>query len=217
MYECEICGDVLDTETGRKIHKSRLHEESKLVEFTCPECGEDFEDYNSRRSSKNEENNFCSRECKYSFDKTGEKVDCSWCGSKVYKSKSHLDKMGNYTIDNHFCNKDCEKEWKQSNWTGEDHPSWEGGHEFHRGESWHTQRRKALKRDGYACTICCMTRDEHQEFYDQDLEVHHKIPERTFDNPNNAHFQLNLLTVCCGCHGKVERISQNYQENKLVI
>jgi 5-methylcytosine-specific restriction protein A len=45
----------------------------------------------------------------------------------VHKPECQLDKMGNYSLDNHFCDKGCETAFKQSEWVGEGHPKWEGG------------------------------------------------------------------------------------------
>src|SRR6056297_2356915 len=137
---CPVDGCSFKSGSGRgvSIHASQKHPEKEISfenksTFKCPECKEKFKDYKSRRSSKGENNNFCSRECKDEFERNGESVVCGWCGCDTYKPNSHLSDMGDYSIDNHFCDKDCEQSWKREHWTGENHPSWRGGSPTHRG------------------------------------------------------------------------------------
>jgi len=198
---------------GVSIHAAQKNPEKDIsftnkTEFVCPECGEQFKDYESRRSSKDEKNNFCSRNCKYEFERNGKIVECSLCSEEVYKPTSVLSEMGDYAIDNHFCDKTCEKEWKRLNWQGKDHPSWNGGSPKHRGGSWLEVRREAISRDEFECVVCGMTRKEHHEQYGQDLDVHHKIPARTFEDPDDANYLVNLITTCRSCHGKLDTVSR---------
>lgn len=218
---CPVDGCDYETNTGRgvSIHASQKHPNKEVSftnkdEFTCVECKEYFEDYKSRRSSKNEKNNFCSRECKDEFERNGEIVECSWCSDEVYKSSSNFGKMGDYSIDNHFCDKSCEKLWKRKHWTGQGHPSWNGGSPSHRGKSWPEMRRKAINRDGYKCKVCDMSREGHYEQYGQDLDVHHKIPSRKFEKVDDANYLINLVTTCRSCHGKLEKISRREADRK---
>lgn len=217
MFDCSDCNFTTDTKRGLSVHRASAHDSVTKVEFTCRECGDTFKDYKSRRSAKGENNNFCSRGCKDEFERNGEEVECSWCGDNIYRAKSLLDKMGDYPIDNHFCDKECEQSWKRQRWTGDGHPSWRGGSPTHRGKSWPEMRRKALDRGGYSCGVCGMTREEHYDEYGIDLDVHHKIPSATFDEVDDANYLLNLVTTCRSCHGKLEQISRTWQDNKLVV
>lgn len=64
-------------------------------------------------------------------------------------------------------------------------------------------RSKVLERDGYRCVECGMAREEHQEKYGKDLNVHHvdgfgfsvKKPQRNSSVDN-------LKTLCVSCHAK---------------
>lgn len=222
---CPADGCDYETDTGRgvSIHASQKHPDKDISftnkdTFTCPECKEDFEDYKSRRSSKGEENNFCSRDCKDEFEKNGEVFECSWCGSDTYKPQSSIGKSSdNYSIDNHFCDKSCEQSWKRQHWAGEGHPSWNGGSPSYRGKSWPEMRRKTIDRDGYTCKVCDISRAEHYEQYGRDLDVHHKIPSRTFEQVDDANYPINLVTTCMSCHGKLDKISRREADRKPTI
>jgi hypothetical protein len=209
MNKCSECSDSFETEKALNVHKSWCEDKrgSMKNEYTCEECGDTFEDYDSRKVD-NIKHRFCSRDCKDSSQEKGEFVECSWCSEELWRPKSQLSEMGDYSIDNHFCDKSCEKSWKRKHWTGEDHPSWDGGSPGHRGKSWPEMRRKALDRDGYCCRVCGMSREEHYDQYDMDLEVHHKIPAKGFDNVDDSNFLINLATTCASCHGTLDKISR---------
>lgn len=100
---------------------------SAKKEYKCENCGDPFEDYPSRRETRERQDYFCSRDCKSEYQKNGKVVECSWCGDDTYKPKCQLDQMGGYSLDNHFCDKECETAFKESEWVGENHPSWNGG------------------------------------------------------------------------------------------
>ena len=60
-----------------------------------------------------------------------------------------------------------------------------------------------LERDGYKCSRCGMTQEEHKNRWGTSLAVDHidgrgkNVPkEQKNNNPNN------LQTLCCSCHGK---------------
>jgi hypothetical protein len=128
--ECSQCGNEYE----------RLHQhwsmsqtcdtpanESPKKTYTCAECGDTFEDYPTRREQAGREDYFCDKDCKDSYAKgDGPETTCANCGDGVYVPPSQIDSMGDYSLDNHFCDKRCEGEWKRENWVGEDHPSHRG-------------------------------------------------------------------------------------------
>lgn len=57
------------------------------------------------------------------------------------------------------------------------------------------------KRDGYKCVICD---------YDQNLEVHHKIPRRL----GGINHEDNLVTLCTSCHRAIETGDVDHATNK---
>lgn len=60
--------------------------------------------------------------------------------------------------------------------------------------SWSVQRQKALDRDGVCVRCGC----------ENDLEVHHIVPRKHFDDERVAHILENLVVLCSSCHGEVE-------------
>lgn len=88
---------------------------------------------------------------------------------------------------------------------GDRHHSWKGGiYDDGYGPEWPQTREDTLERDGHACRACGMTREEHIEEYDHGLHVHHIVPLRKFDGPEEANRLGNLVTACISCHNKYE-------------
>jgi len=72
------------------------------------------------------------------------------------------------------------------------------------GSNWKEQRNKAIERDRYRCQSCGDHINELRDEESSGLEVHHIVPIREFDEPEDANFQENLITLCSKCHHKVE-------------
>lgn len=124
--ECHACGE----EYARlRQHWSMSDcppdpEQSSKVTLECDECGEPFDRWRYR---VDDGPHYCSHDCKDAATREGEYRECATCGDEVYVPPSRLESMGEYSIDRHFCDKECESEWKGNNWVGEDHPVWDGG------------------------------------------------------------------------------------------
>jgi len=202
MYRCDHCEYTTDSETGLKIHTTRTHDNgSAKKEYQCEWCDTTFEDYPSSRESRDRNTFFCSNECQVAHKRRNQtEEDCAWCGEIVRVSPSQQESMGDYSLDHRFCDKNCESEWKRLHWRGEDHPSYDGGHESDYGSNWLAQRRATLERDGYECQLCGMSRDEHYDEYGFDLDVHHRISISAFDVTEDANELSNLVTACRDCH-----------------
>lgn len=84
------------------------------------------------------------------------------------------------------------------------HHRWEGGKEPYYGSNWHEQRRLALERDQNRCRRCGCSTEQHRAEYGIGLDVHHVQPLRTFDTPEAANDLDNLVTLCRGCHNRIE-------------
>jgi hypothetical protein len=217
--QCPANGCEFETESNRGLsihftqkHPDQEHDFTDKKEFSCPECGGTFKDYESRRSSKDEERNFCSRECKDTFEaNAGLDTECAECGSDVHVPPSQVEQVGGYQQKNHFCNKECESKFKKREWRGEDHPTYSGGRLRQLGPNWHEQRRKTIQQDNNKCQECGMTMKEHKQKHDQELHVHHKVPRKQIlsDDPTQQEFKLansltNLVTLCVSCHKTIE-------------
>lgn len=68
------------------------------------------------------------------------------------------------------------------------------------GQNWDEQRRRALFRDGHQCQRCGVTIDETGDRPQDQLQVHHIVPIRRFDEPEVGNHLLNLITLCPECH-----------------
>lgn len=66
------------------------------------------------------------------------------------------------------------------------------------GSSWKRQRDRTRERDNYTCQAC------FQPEGNQAYHVHHKIPFRQFDSPDEANRLENLITLCPSCHHRAE-------------
>ena len=97
----------------------------------------------------------------------------------------------------HFCSAGCRQAWI------EEHPSFEVTLEKRyrrRGANWEIQSGQARKRDGYSCQKCGITEKE----LGRQLDVHHKIPFRSFKSNVEANKLEHLISVCPACHAKLE-------------
>lgn len=170
------------------------HEKGRVT-LECEVCGEEY----SEKHAKKDSSRFCSPECDakwkseaYSgegnpYDYQDYQIICEWCGEV---DDDPADK------DAKFCSQECMIEWRSREYSGENHPRWRGGKEYYRGPNWHRQREKARERDYNKCQNCGAT--------DTELDVHHIIPFRDFDEYERANRLPNLITLCDSCHMNVE-------------
>jgi len=68
------------------------------------------------------------------------------------------------------------------------------------GLNWKIQRQATLERDKHICQVCGALEIGRSH------EVHHKIPFRTFSSFEQANQLENLITLCSGCHQRVETV-----------
>jgi hypothetical protein len=206
--ECHNCGEEYKDLRKHWALNSTCEEDparSSRVEIECAHCGDLHEEWRYRVEKNGR--SFCSPQCKSEAQQTGEHIECSWCGSEVYKPDCHISEMGDYSIDNHFCDKTCETQWKRANWTRQDHPSWEGGkggidavrHALSH-KSWQSKAREARKRAGNVCENC------GAEAQGRDLDVHHIVPVAA----GGTNEPWNLMALCIACHRRAEEYIRKY-------
>ena len=102
-----------------------------------------------------------------------------------------------------FCDHECQGHWLSENWSGSDHPNWEGGNsQIVYGSGWKYAREKALDRDNHCCVICGATKEDKPKR----IDVHHISHVESFDDRSNAHELENLVTLCRSHHRQWEGI-----------
>lgn len=216
--ECVTCGKIFTRTKGilrtrkasnvfcsrqcRHEHQSKFGSWNKginIVEITCDFCGKSI--LRPLSKAKLSECHFCSKEC---YDKwkiknlVGEnnpswkskEVVCDQCRKPFFLPPSMIGRYPHL-----FCSNRCKYKWMSENLSGENNPSWRGGYIDNRGENWQIQRVKALDRDGYICQNCGSI---------ENLDVHHIVPYRYFDDYIEANDLDNLITFCHSCHMGVE-------------
>lgn len=194
LHKHESIG-VRTSDNGSEKQKSR-------VTVKCATCQEPSEVTSSY--AEEYDRYFCDRECmSKGYEGTeGEKnrinVECDECSEDIEIYPSRLE-----TQDRYFCDDDCYKNWRSKNKIGENHPCWKGGHVESYGKSWYSWRRKIRERDR-CCQNCGIKPDV-------ELDVHHIIPVREFDDPEEAHTFDNLVGLCHQCHPKIEAMPKKQQ------
>lgn len=196
--DCPSCDRTFPSARSMKGHHVQVHGESIAgVEKTCETCGDSFRVRPSRATSAR----FCSDACKYGTEFYC-LVPCSNCGVEVPKQRWYLE-----SHDNQFCSQACYGEWRGETFVGEAHPQWTGG-EFTYGPGWTESKKEAVReRDGHRCQRCGMDSDTHLATYGRKLDVHHIVPAREIDDPEERHSMENLVTLCQSCHPLIEQSS----------
>ena len=108
------------------------------------------------------------------------------------------------------------KKKMSKNRQGENAHGWLGGRSFepYSPKFNESLKEKIKKRDDYKCQLCGITEEEHRrkDIQNRGLTIHHI----DYDKKNCK--ESNLITLCCGCNGKVnfDRLDwMNYFKNKL--
>jgi len=168
----------------------------------CLECGKVFE------AKVDSARKFCSRPCvtKYYWQtrdnserckKIGKTLDrkvtvsCTWCGKQV-KVHQYYSRR-----ENTFCSKECHGKWRSANFSEENNPNWQGGFSDYPFSFDEDLKRFIRERDHDTCQLCSKTQKELGNESQQKLCVHH------INHDKDDLFELNLITLCRSCNGKV--------------
>lgn len=164
------------------------------VERTCPMCSTVFFVAASRLAHGRGVH--CSRKCQYASNReklSKPKVTCTCigCGAQFERLESSLkNKAGG----GKYCTRACRDRY----WVGDATPNYQDGSTTHNyGPHWHSTRRSALNRDGHICQHCGI---------DGELDVHHEVPFRMFDDSETANDLSNLISLCRSCHRSAEAL-----------
>lgn len=191
------------------LERTRVQDQ---VEVECIYCGTPFTKKYSHAQDHSQ--HFCDEECMGAWESkhysgegnprfNSETVECHYCGSKLQRAEWQLE-----TRKRHFCDGDCRGKWFSETGfvAGENSPRWKGGPAKY-GKGWSEEKREAVReRDDRECQVCGLTEDAHLEEFNRKLSVHHIIPARQFDNPEERNSEDNLLSLCLPCHRKWEGI-----------
>lgn len=228
--DCPTCGRSLATEQGMRQHHTKVHGDP-LPNRTCKGCGTEFYDSKSRRVFCDDcnpnagpnngnwkdakETASCDR-CGGEFTYYPSNKDGVYCPECVESAEEFLGTPYADVVDapvttrvceecdesftllvsslkhqpGRFCSWECFREWM---FDGESRDSVYTG-------KWWSAREAALERDGYQCRNCGATEDE----IGREPDVHHLVPVREFEDPQDAHQVGNLISLCRSCHRKAE-------------
>lgn len=167
---------------------------------SCERCGETFEYYPSDKKGVycpdcvSEADSFLGDH--YAEVHEIERItrECDYCGSKMEVLASER-KHGH----GRFCSRHCLSEWMSENRRGENHHQWIEGDREYNGKWWRA-RRQTLERDDFQCQYC----GTRAEQIGRNPDVHHIVPLRKFDTPQEAHRLDNLISLCRQCHRRAE-------------
>jgi DEAD/DEAH box helicase domain-containing protein len=98
-----------------------------------------------------------------------------------------------------FCSKGCRAAWESGRDDGPERVHLRG-RPNRRGGNWRLQADRARKRDGFCCQVCGIT----EEALGRRLDVHHRVPARTYRLASESNQLENLVTVCPSCHKRLE-------------
>jgi len=195
--ECEQCEGEFEVNPNReddRVYCSKGCHTAAMKERIILECDYCGGKYKKRRSNA-DRSSFCSLSCKYEGQK----------GCKYPSRRNRTEGVCDYccchferpaSASFRFCSRECRDEA----FIGEDHPSWRGGAIPYYGPNWPRMRQVVRNRDCFRCQQC----GTHEDECDTELHVHHIVPLREFDEPEEANTPSNLVTVCPSCHGVVE-------------
>jgi endogenous inhibitor of DNA gyrase (YacG/DUF329 family) len=207
--KCPKCAKDFDSEIGVKVHYGKAHEGSiSGYDTECSFCGESL---TVRQKDRVEGNNFCDNKCesKYRSDNGGGEnhplydggkvtVACLICSTQVKRWPAKIEQQERV-----FCSKSCQGKWRGENWTGEDNPNYDGGvFEHQYGPNWANAREQAIEQADGSCEEPDCQREECRNGYN--LDVHHIIPRRHFDDKTEANELDNLLVLCREHHAEIE-------------
>ncbi len=207
---CDNCGKIIEQHPyqlkrrekyfcNRACHAAYKKGFRTVVE--CGYCGNNFAIIQARAKIKTKTGKiYCSSKCRNDSENTITK--CSYCHNPM-KVINHRAKIRSHV----FCNSGCQKKWEIEVNIGENHPMWTGTRKRNMGTNWREMRRQVLKRDNKTCRLCGSRRR---------VSVHHIIPARFFDEPEDGNILDNLIALCTSCHTHIEPRMKDNPTNEML-
>lgn len=178
----------------------------------CHQCGAEIARY--QRQIDKAERNFCDPECRGQWRSDNWDiqdfprwnggpltVSCHQCGQSFERKRSQVEQA-----ERNFCGRDCFGAWRSEFQRGANNPSWTGGSAIRTtvrnliGDSpW---KIIAAENRGGNCELC----GTHETSDSRSLSVHHVIPIMA----GGCNTGELLMTLCTGCHRKVEAFTRLY-------
>jgi hypothetical protein len=126
---------------------------------------------------------------------------CSVCGVSLERKPYQVEKS-----DVFFCSPSCRGEWISENRSGKNNPMWEGGRVPY-GPGFGAKKKRDVRiRDQARCQHCGRTEPEHLNKFGTKHVIHHIVPARTINDPEERNAMDNLITLCRGdCHHTWEK------------
>ena len=221
--KCLFCGKEFEVKKSRKDNgrgkfcskKCFSNYRNILIDKECSYCKKKFKVSRANKKTKV----YCSKECfskGMSIKITGKKhsIKSRKKMSKFWKGKSRpwlIGKPGGMLGKKH--NEKTKKELSKAKMKDKN-PSWRGGISFepYTPKFNNTLKKKIRKRDNYTCQFCGKLQKDELKQYNRRLPIHH------IDYNKKNCEECNLITLCCGCNGKVnyDRLDwMNYFRDKL--
>lgn len=125
--------------------------------------------------------------------------ECDLCGTDITIDRTK--KSSKY----HFCD-ECSKDkipdGKPESWDSDT---------VKYGKKWKKMKTRVQKRDENTCQKC----GKSEKQLNRKPAVHHIMPVRCFDDPDESHEMKNLVQVCTSCHMEVEGLPVGMQKKQL--
>ncbi|KKN63584.1 hypothetical protein LCGC14_0500320 [marine sediment metagenome] len=209
---CEECGaPFIENYPGRRFcskacrlaHGWIDRDPTKHSIFVCEWCETQFDHYTYRKRR------FCCQHCANKFAAIQPKPSarrpesyitkpCDYCSKAYTVHKIFVEKRNT-----RFCSNVCRGAQRSIDIRGSNNPHWTGGTAtlIDYGPNWHSQRRKAVRRDGHACQVC-----GYRSGGDTILDIHHIRKVKDLGGDWESANQLsNLIALCRTCHRLVEK------------
>ena len=147
-----------------------------MPDVKCKFCKKDF--YTKPSQIKFGFGKYCSKKCQYQGRKTGRFINCFICGKESYKQLRHIKscKSGKF-----FCSKSCQTIWRNTYFSGKNHPNWKEG-------KFQDYRDKFIRAGIKPVCKMCGIKDKRL------LVVHHNDHNRQNNSIDN------LTWLCLNCH-----------------